>query len=145
MNQFNPNHQAPSKQKHDAPTSKKTRYAVVIGLVLIFVGLFAWYKYTPGKYDQLAMCLAEKNVKFYGAFWCPHCQANKKAFGKSEKYLPYVECSEAYPDATGNYGQLQVCKDAGIKSYPTWEFADGTKVAQKFTPEELAEKVGCEI
>lgn len=145
MNQFNPNHQAPAKQKAESPTSKKSRYAVIAALVLVFAGLIAWYQFTPGKYDQLAACLTEKNVKFYGAFWCPHCQANKKAFGKSEKLLPYVECSEPYPDATGNYGQLDVCKEKGIKSYPTWEFPDGTMISQKFSPDELAEKVGCEI
>lgn len=144
MNQYNPNHQAPEKQNLPK-SSKKTRYAIVVGLFVIFIGLIAWYQFTPGKYDKLAACLTEKKVIFYGAFWCPHCQAVKKSFGKSAKLLPYVECSEAYPDASGNYAQLDICKAKNIQGYPTWEFADGTMISQELTPEQLAEKTSCEI
>ena len=96
---------------------KKTRYIIIIGLVVIFGALVAWYKFSPGQYDSFANCLKTKQVKFYGAFWCPHCQATKRAFGKSAELLPYVECST--PD--GN-GQDQTCSDAHITGYPTWEF-----------------------
>src|SRR3989344_414689 len=77
----------------------------------------------PGKYDEFTKCLEEKGAVFYGAFWCPHCQAQKKLFGSSAKLLPYVECSTA--DANG---QTQICKDKGITSYPTWILPDGTLV-----------------
>ena len=30
----------------------------------------------------------------YGAYWCPHCQAQKKVFGESFQYVPYVECTQ---------------------------------------------------
>ncbi|HEY4503014.1 MAG TPA: thioredoxin domain-containing protein [Candidatus Paceibacterota bacterium] len=78
---------------------------------------------TPGKYDTFATCLKDSGIVFYGAFWCPHCQAQKKLFGSSAKLLPYVECSTA--DANG---QTQICKDKGITSYPTWILPDGTLV-----------------
>lgn len=97
--------------------TKKTRYIIIIAIVAVLGGLIAWYRLTPGKYDTLATCLKDKQVKFYGAFWCPHCQATKKAFGKSAKLLPYTECST--PD--GN-GQLPVCTAASVVGYPTWEF-----------------------
>ncbi|MDE2399965.1 MAG: hypothetical protein KGL67_03085 [Patescibacteria group bacterium] len=77
----------------------------------------------PGKYDAFATCLKDKGATFYGAFWCPHCQAQKRAFGSSAHLLPYVECSTA-----DGGGQLQVCIDKGIKSYPTWILADGTRI-----------------
>src|SRR5471030_2574861 len=77
----------------------------------------------PGKYDVFAQCLKDKGATFYGAFWCPHCQAQKKEFGSSVKLLPYVECST--PDASG---QTQICIDKGITSYPTWILADGTRI-----------------
>ncbi len=77
----------------------------------------------PGKYDAFAQCIKDSGATFYGAFWCPHCQAQKKAFGSSAHLLPYVECST--PD--GN-GQTQVCIDKGIKSYPTWFTKDGTLI-----------------
>ncbi|HYF10309.1 MAG TPA: hypothetical protein VD967_01735 [Candidatus Paceibacterota bacterium] len=112
--------------------------------VLIIGGLLAWYVIdarTPGEYDELALCLAEKDVTFYGAFWCQHCAKQKQLFGrKSAKLLPYVECST--PDSKG---QLQVCKDAGIMGYPTWQFADGTRDARVLTPAILAEKTGCAL
>ncbi len=92
----------------------------------------------PGKYDEFAMCLKEKGAVFYGAFWCPHCQAEKKLFGTSQKLLPYVECST--PD--GN-AQTQICIDKGIKSYPTWEFADMSRLTGEIPLTQLAEKTSC--
>ncbi len=94
----------------------------------------------PGKYDQFAQCIADKGAKFYGAFWCPHCQTQKKLFGKSAKLLPYIECSTA----DGN-GQLQICKDENIEGYPTWVFADGTQASGEQTFEQLAAKTSCEL
>jgi thiol-disulfide isomerase/thioredoxin len=85
-----------------------------------------------------ASCVKEKGAVFYGAFWCPHCQAQKKLFGASEKNLPYVECST--PDGKG---QLPLCKEQNITSYPTWIFADGTTATGEQTLEQLAQKTGC--
>ena len=89
-------------------------------------------------YDEFASCLDSKEVKFYGAFWCPHCQNQKKMFGGSDRLLPYIECST--PDGKG---QNQVCKDAQIKSYPTWEFADGERKTGEVPLADLAAKTGC--
>lgn len=120
--------------------NKIVRYSIVVALVVIFGGLIAWYKLTPGPYDNLATCLKDQGVTFYGAFWCPHCQSNKSLFAKSAKLLPYVECST--PDGKG---QLDVCKDAGVTSYPTWEFADGTRITGEVDLATLAEKTSCPI
>jgi hypothetical protein len=94
----------------------------------------------PGEYDTLATCLTEKGAKFYGAFWCPHCRDQKKFFGNSAKLLPYVECST--PNASG---QLQACIDKKIESYPTWEFADGSRLFGAISPEDLATKTSCPL
>lgn len=98
----------------------------------------------PGKYDTFATCLKDKGAVFYGAFWCSHCQAQKKLFGNSAKLLPYVECSTA--DASG---QSQACIDKKITSYPTWLLADGTQIPNEngagVTLETLAAKTGCEL
>ncbi len=93
----------------------------------------------PGKYDALATCLAEKGAVFYGAFWCSHCQDQKKMFGSSAKLLPYVECS-----TLDGRGQLEECRVKGIEGYPTWEFADGSRLG-KSDVATLAEKTGCEL
>lgn len=92
----------------------------------------------PGKYDTFATCLKDKGAVFYGAFWCPHCQTQKKLFGSSVKLLPYVECSTA--DASG---QTQICKDKKIEGYPTWEFADGTRLNGEIPLQQLADKTSC--
>ncbi|MFI5205343.1 MAG: hypothetical protein ACHQVK_00215, partial [Candidatus Paceibacterales bacterium] len=67
--------------------------------------------------DDFAKCIKASGATFYGAFWCPHCKAQKDLFGSSVQYLPYVECST--PD--GN-SQLPVCTNAGVTVYPTWQF-----------------------
>ena len=98
----------------------------------------------PGVYDTFAQCIADSGTTFYGAFWCPHCQAQKKLFGSSAKLLPYVECST--PD--GN-GQTQACIDKGIQSYPTWIMKDGTVLPNEngagITLETLAAKTSCQL
>jgi len=92
----------------------------------------------PGKLDSFSQCLKDKGAVFYGAFWCPHCQATKKLFGSSVKFLPYVECSPA-----NGQGQLQVCRDKNIEGYPTWEFADGSRLNGEIPLSQLAEKTSC--
>jgi len=97
----------------------------------------------PGKYDQFASCITDSGAKFWGAFWCPHCQDQKKEFGKSAKLLPYNECSTA-----NSQGQLAECTDAGIQSYPTWDFVKGTtteRVAGVLSFEKLSEYTGCPV
>ncbi len=127
--------------------NRNITYGVVtlVALLIIFVGLYFLEKNGAGapvqsvKYDSFAMCLGEKGAKFYGAFWCPHCRDQKKLFENSTK-IPYVECST--PD--GN-GQNLICKDAGIESYPTWIFSDGTKLNGEVSLEVLSQKTGCEL
>ncbi|MCX6752016.1 MAG: thioredoxin domain-containing protein [Candidatus Nomurabacteria bacterium] len=102
-------------------------FVAVVGLLIIgiiaMVIIQSGNNVPDGKYDAFATCLKDKGAVFYGAFWCPHCQAQKKLFGSSAKLLPYVECST--PDASD---QTQVCKDKKIENYPTWELADGTRI-----------------
>lgn len=88
-----------------------------------------------------AECLGEQGATFYGAFWCPHCQNQKRIFGrKGSDALPYVECST--PDSQG---QTQECIDAGIQSYPTWEFPDGTRQTGTQSIQALAAATNCPI
>jgi thiol-disulfide isomerase/thioredoxin len=98
----------------------------------------------PGKYDQFAQCLGEKGAIFYGAYWCPHCKAQKKLFGSSARLLPYVECS--IPNGSG---QTKECADKKIEGYPTWELADGTRLPVEnsagVTLETLAAKTSCTL
>jgi thiol-disulfide isomerase/thioredoxin len=119
---------------------------ILIGIAVVGIGLIAGGKYLetkasqvpPGKYTEFAQCLTDKGAKFYGAFWCPHCAEQKELFGDAVEKLPYVECST--PD---KQNQTQVCIDAGVKSYPTWVFADGKTHPGLAQLSVLAEKTSC--
>jgi thiol-disulfide isomerase/thioredoxin len=123
---------------------RKASLFIVAGIVAIaiFVGIyfFASNNSEPGKLDTFVQCLKDRGAVFYGAFWCPHCQNQKAMFGKSAKLLPYVECST--PDGRS---QLKVCNDKNITSYPTWAFADGSRLSGEIPLSQLAEKTGCAL
>jgi len=117
---------------------------ITIALVAAIIGGIIFYSTEkanrPGEYDTFAACIADSGAKFYGAYWCPHCQSQKDLFGNSAKKLPYIECSLP----SGN-GQTQVCADDGIESYPTWVFADGTKETGEMSLLDLASSTKCAL
>ena len=116
----------------------KYKIALGIGVIVIVIAMAMFVQSAPSKNDAFAKCLTEKGAKFYGAFWCPHCKEQKDIIGSAMKYVNYVECST--PD--GN-GQLQVCTDAGIETYPTWEFSDKSRVTGVMELRELSASTGC--
>jgi len=83
---------------------------------------------------SVADWLTQSGVKMYGAWWCPHCADQKAIFGDAFKKVTYIEC--ANPDKSQN----ATCQAAGIQSYPTWQFADGTRVSQVLTIDQLKQK-----
>ena len=91
--------------------------------------------------DPMAGPLAEHlsaiGAKMYGAYWCDHCQQQKKYFGESADLLPYVECSPG--------GQSQpmsgACRENYIKTFPTWVIKD-QRVEAVLSLTELAEMSG---
>lgn len=123
--------------------AKLKRHAPIITVVLVVVGLAGWGIYAsmqPGKLDAFATCLGEKGATFYGAFWCPHCNDQKRMFGRSQKLLPYVECST--PD---RQNQTPACIEAGIVGYPTWDFADGERLTGPQPLQTLSERTNCPL
>ena len=71
--------------------------------------------------------LVANDVKFYGAYWCSHCQQQKSLFGAdAAAKLLYIECA-----ADGENSQRQLCKDKNIQMFPTWvikgKYFTGTK------------------
>ena len=94
----------------------------------------------PSKYDKFAKCLSDNGVKMYGAYWCPHCNNQKQLFGDSFNYINYIECS-----LPNRAGQTQVCIDAGIKAYPTWEFINGKRIEGELSFEQLSQNSNCKL
>lgn len=120
----------------------RTKIALWVFIALAAaLSLFIYIKTLPppnGKYDAFAKCIANTSTTFYGTFWCPHCQNQKREFGDAARYLPYVECS--LPDASG---ETQACVEKGIKAYPTWYFPDGSSSTGEQSLETLSVKTGC--
>lgn len=69
----------------------------------------------------------------YGAYWCPHCQAQKKLFGESFQYVHYVECTK----------EVKKCEEKKINGYPTWIFKNNERISREVSLEELAQKSKC--
>ena len=112
----------------------------VITLSLIISGtLIVRALSQPWIYDNFADCLKKTGVIFYGAFWCPHCHAEKQLFGPSKGRLPYIECS------TLLFTENKRCKDAGVTGYPTWGFPNGDRLTGEQSLFELSKKSNCPL
>ena len=119
----------------------KNKILLVLAVLAIIGGSIYYSRYTREQAKptiEFAQCLKSKGVVFYGAFWCTHCQKQKKLFGVASSELPYVECST--PDGQG---VTQICKDKHIEGYPTWEFASGTRRTGELSFDELSKESGC--
>lgn len=117
--------------------SKKFAYIL---LFLIFAALLGWLFISSLpkeslRMDEFAQCLSQKGAVMYGAYWCPHCQAQKRLFGESFKYVNYVECTK----------ETKKCEDKKITGYPTWDFADGSRIEGEINLQDLSEKTSCQI
>ena len=120
---------------------KKTLIILTVLSLFVIAGCSS-VKYTKGSLDDLANCLADKNVKEYGAFCCPNCATQQKMFGSSYDIIKsrnvYVEC-----DARGENPQSDLCLEKNVQKYPDWEFPDGTRLIGVQDLTVLAEKAGC--
>lgn len=116
-------------------TMRKYLLSAVVVAVLIGGGIWLnrGRNTEPHPLDEFAKCLAEKEVTMYGADWCPHCQNEKKEFGRAFKYVLYVECP----------ADPKRCLDLGVEGYPTWIFPDGRKLVGEQGLEKLAKESGC--
>lgn len=94
----------------------------------------------PNNMDAFAKCLAGKKVTMYGSFLCPHCTDQKKLFGPSFQYVPYVECS-----IVGSRQMSSLCASAQIRYTPTWIFKDGERRIGLQPLSSLSEKTGCKL
>lgn len=115
-------------------------YLAAAAVVVILLIVVANRDTGPSPYDNFAQCLTDKGVKMYGAWWCPHCSKQKSIFEGSFEKINYIECS-----APGTRTMTQQCKADGIEGYPTWQFADGSRLSGEQSLEALAKKTGCAL
>ena len=79
------------QEEREGSRDGKTKKVLIYGVVLILLtGAYVagWY-YKNHKYDAFAKCLATKQAKMYGLYWCPHCIEQKEMFGAAFHYVPY--------------------------------------------------------
>ncbi len=86
-----------------------------------------------------AKAIKDSGAIFYGAYWCPHCLAQKELFADGAKFLPYVEVTNAARQPN------QIAIDQDIEQYPTWVLADGTRLVGEQTLATLAAEIGIAI
>ena len=110
-----------------------------IAVLLAAAYLAGWY-HKNHKYDAFAQCLAVKQAKMYGLYWCPHCIEQKEMFGQAFHYVPYVECA-----TKGSSELAPQCKIAGVKLFPSWQFGMDPPKEGVLSLEALSDKTGCSL
>jgi hypothetical protein len=120
----------------------QTKKMFIYGIIaILLVGAFVGVRYYRNhKYDSFAQCLASKQAKMYGLYWCPHCIEQKEMFGASFHYVPYVECA-----IRGSKELAAECKVAGIKLFPSWQFGMEPPKEGVLSLEALSDKTGCSL
>jgi glutaredoxin len=131
-----------ARQQQDQPTKVDSRVIwIAVAVVVVFaVGVYFFSRKKVSPLDGFAKCLTAKQAKMYGLFWCPHCAEQKEMFDSAVQYIPYVECG-----IEGSHQEESKCMALNIKNFPTWFFADGTRVEGKQSLEFLSQKTGCAL
>ena len=122
----------------DGQTKKVLTYGVM--LILLAGAYLGGRYYRNHKYDAFAKCLATKQVKMYGLYWCPHCIEQKEMFGDAFHYVPYQECA-----IKGSSEIVPACKVAGIKLFPSWQFGMDPPKEGVLSMDALSDKTGCSL
>jgi hypothetical protein len=130
------------QQASEKDASKTKRVILYIVVAALFAGAYlAGRYYKNHKYDSFARCIATKNAKMYGLYWCSHCADQKREFGSAFRYIPYIECaSENDP-----HELTPACKAAGVKLFPSWQFGADPPKEGVLTLQELSQKTGCSL
>jgi hypothetical protein len=123
------------------PNPKSRERLIWVGIAAALIVAYAafWY-HNNHRYDGFAKCLASKQAKMYGLYWCPHCAEQKAMFGKAFQYVPYTECA-----IKDSHELAPACKVAGLKFFPSWQFGTNPPVEGIFPMQELSDKTGCSL
>ena len=134
------------KESKRQPTSYSRKEAVrdvLVGLVIVAAVIVAYFIGRHRRASHLnafAQCLSSRQIKMYGAYWCPHCADQKQIFGESFHIVQYVECG-----VPGSRAEAPECLQAGVKRFPTWQFPDGERREGMMQLKALSEKSGCSL
>jgi hypothetical protein len=129
-----------SKAAGEGARATRTGRTILIAvLIAVAVATYWWKRPRVSKLDAFAKCLAARQVKMYGLYWCTHCEEQKEMFGSAFQYVPYIECG-----TKGSRAEQPSCKQDGVKNFPTWQFAT-ERHEGVLGLESLSEKSGCSL
>jgi hypothetical protein len=131
------------QEERDGSTGDGRAKKILIygGILILLAGAFIGGRYYRNhKYDSFAKCLATKQARMYGLYWCPHCIEQKEMFGEAFHYVPYVECA-----IKGSSEMVPACKIAGVKLFPSWQFGEDPPKEGVLSLEALSDKTGCSL
>ena len=129
------------RREEEAAANRSPRWLwLFVVCLLLLIAWAIYYLFHSTRLSSFAECLASKQAKMYGAWWCPHCGDQKQELGRAFAYVPYVECSPQ-----GARTVSEECKESGIKHFPTWQFADGSRVEGVLPLAELSRRTGCRL
>jgi len=130
------------QQQRETKDPKKTKKMLtyVVFLILFAAAFLTGRYYRNHRYDSFAKCLAGRQAKMYGLYWCPHCADQKAEFGAAFRYVPYIECA-----VKGSRDMAPECKAAGVKLFPSWQFGSDPPKEGVLSLEALSEKTGCQL
>lgn len=128
------------KRPAQTPAAGWSRWLVVHALVLlpalgVIAGAQAGWLSPPAdpRLELLAEHLETSGAKYYGTFWCPTCQKQRRLFGRAAEKLPYVECTP-----NGRTGPIAFeCASQSVESFPTWVIR-GQRYTGVLSADELA-------
>lgn len=85
----------------------------------------------------LAQHLNSIGAKVYGTYWCGACKYQRDLFGQAA----YTQVQEVECDPRGKNAQPDLCRQAGVRAYPTWEI-NGQNYQGARSLQELAQLSG---
>lgn len=107
--------------------------AIMIALFFIIRPAVTGKSFEDSQIEKFAQCLTNAGIVMYGTEWCPHCQNQKKLFGKAAfKNINYVDCDF----------NKETCAIQGVQGYPTWKI-NGSSYPGEQSFERLSELTGC--
>jgi tetratricopeptide (TPR) repeat protein len=93
----------------------------------------------PEASSEMALALHLKSIgaKMYGTYWCSVCHWQRDQFHEASSQVEYIEC-----DPRGSNPQTDLCRQAGIRAFPTWEINGRLYPPGGFPLDELADIAG---
>ncbi|GAC1433739.1 MAG: hypothetical protein NVS1B11_15280 [Terriglobales bacterium] len=132
--------QAAEERRQDTRFLLRTLLTIVVVVAALAAAYYLGFRQRTSHLDGFAQCLATKNVKMYGLYWCTHCAEQKEMFGSAVRYVPYIECG-----IKGSRDEEPSCIQQHVKQFPTWQFSDGSRVQGTLPLSTLGQKTGCTL